>query len=182
MISFKRILLILLFCFKNLSFFGNYLNELRLYLLQLDETNDNKLIKYLIMGTIATNKKKLTFYYHPESSIGKQAYVFALASNKKNLAINISKTKITGTQWLEISENLNIILSKLVNQEHPEFTKNYDSGLSLDKNNWIKVLQNHPETLRCPILVDGKNYHLIETPYKVINLFENVETVEGSRI
>lgn len=53
------------------------------------------------MGTIATNKKKLTFYYHPESSIGKQAYVFALASNKKNLAINISKTKITGTQWLE---------------------------------------------------------------------------------
>ncbi|WP_370098604.1 arsenate reductase family protein [Xanthomarina gelatinilytica] len=133
------------------------------------------------MGTIATDKKKLILYYHPETSIGKQAYAFALASNKKILAIDISKTKITGTQWLEISENLNTILSKLVNLEHPEFTNNYDSGLSLDKDDWIKVLQKHPETLRCPILVDGKNYHLIETPSKVSKLIEKEETAEDPR-
>jgi arsenate reductase-like glutaredoxin family protein len=69
----------------------------------------------------------------------------------------------------------------LVNQEHPEFTNNYDSGLSLDKDDWIKVLQKHPETLRCPILVDGKNYHLIETPSKVSKLIEKEETAEDPR-
>lgn len=124
------------------------------------------------MGTIATDKRQLILYYHSETSLGKQAYAFAHASDKNILAIDISTTKITGTQWLEISENLNTILSKLVNQEHPDFKKYYKSGISLDKEDWIKVLQKHPDTLRCPILVDGKKFHLVETPSEISKYLE----------
>jgi arsenate reductase-like glutaredoxin family protein len=125
------------------------------------------------MGTIATDKREIILYYHSETSLGKQAYGFVQASNKKILAIDLDKTKVTGMQWLEISENLNTILSKLVNQEHPEFKTHYDSGISLDKEDWIKVLQNHPETLRCPILINGDNYYLIETPSEISKILEN---------
>jgi len=127
------------------------------------------------MGTIATNKRQIILYYHSETTLGKQAYAYLQASNKKILAVDISKTKITGMQWLEISENLNTILSKLVNQEHPDYRKNYTTGISLDKNDWIKVLQNHPETLRCPILANGKVFSLIESPSEISKLLESEE-------
>ncbi|GGG58414.1 arsenate reductase family protein [Bizionia arctica] len=124
------------------------------------------------MGTIATNQNQVILYYHSETSLGKQAYGFLQATNKKILAIDISKTKVTGMQWLEISENLNTILSKLVNQEHPNFKANFDSGINLDKEDWIKVIQNYPETLRCPILIDGDKYYLIEIPSEISKLLE----------
>ncbi|MCX7547237.1 hypothetical protein OS188_04645 [Xanthomarina sp. F1114] len=127
------------------------------------------------MGTISTDKKKIILYYNSETPLGKQAYGFVQASSKKVLAVDISKTKITGTQWLEISENLHTILSKLVNQEHPDFKNNYGSGISLDKEDWIKVLQNKPKTLRCPILVNGKEFHLIETPSQITKHLESEE-------
>lgn len=127
------------------------------------------------MGTIATDKRKIILYYNSETSLGKQAYGFVQASNKKILAVDIYKTKVTGMQWLEISENLNTILSKLVNQEHPDFKNTYGSGISLDKEDWIKVLQNQPETMRCPILVNGKDFYLIETPSEIAKHLESEE-------
>ncbi|MCX7550092.1 arsenate reductase family protein [Xanthomarina sp. F2636L] len=133
------------------------------------------------MGTIATDKRKIILYYHSENSLGKQAYGYLQASKKKILAIDISKTKVTGMQWLEISENLHTILSKLVNQDHPNFKDHYDSGITLDKEDWIKVLQNHPETLRCPILIDGNNYHLIETPSEISKHLEKEDTSIDTR-
>ena len=130
------------------------------------------------MGSIATDKRQIILYYNSETSLGKQTYAYVQTSNKKILAVDISKTKITGMEWLEISERLNTILSKLVNQEHPDFTKNYTTGISLNKEDWIKVLQNHPETLRCPILANGKVFSLIETPSEVAELLESEEKHE----
>ncbi|MFL0353699.1 arsenate reductase family protein [Xanthomarina sp. GH4-25] len=133
------------------------------------------------MGTIAIDKRKIILYYHSENQLGKQAYSYLQATNKKILAVDISKTKVTGTQWLEISENLHTILSKLINQEHPNFRDYYDSGITLDKEDWIKVLQKHPETLRCPILINGENYHLIETPSEVSKYLENEDISKDAR-
>ncbi|MEO8934193.1 MAG: ArsC/Spx/MgsR family protein [Xanthomarina sp.] len=127
------------------------------------------------MGSIATNKREVILYYNSETSLGKQAYGYVQASNKKILAIDISKTKITGMEWLEISEKLHIKLSKLINQEHHDFKKNYTTGISLNKEDWIKVLQKHPETLRCPILVNGKVFSLIETPSEIAKHLETEE-------
>ncbi|MGY0392836.1 arsenate reductase family protein [Bizionia sp. KMM 8389] len=125
------------------------------------------------MGTIATEKEKVILYYNSENSLGKQAYSYVNTSNRDVLAIDISKTKVTGTQWIEISEKLEKPLSNLINTEHPDFQKNYDTdNASLSEDDWIKILQNHPTSLRCPILVNGETFHLIETPSEISKYFD----------
>ncbi|WP_452226050.1 arsenate reductase family protein [Lacinutrix cladophorae] len=117
------------------------------------------------MGVIATNKREIKLYYNSKTAIGKQTLPYAQASNKKLLAIDLSKTKVTGTQWIEIAENLKMPLADLVHQKHPDFTKNYsEKNIDLNTEDWIKVLQKHPETLKCSILNIGNHYHLLETP------------------
>lgn len=129
------------------------------------------------MGSIATNKREIILYYNSETSLGKQAYGFVQTSTKKILAIDISKTKLTGMEWLEIAEQLHTTISNLVNQDHPDFKHNYgDPGISLDEEDWIKVLQKHPETLRYPILVNGTVFSFVETPSDISKSLENEET------
>ncbi|TYB77099.1 arsenate reductase family protein [Bizionia myxarmorum] len=134
------------------------------------------------MGTIATDNGKVILYYNSEDSLGKQAYGFVNASNRGILAIDISKTKVTGTQWADIATHLNIPISGLVNQEHPDFSNKYNTeNASLSADDWIKVLQNEPNTLRCPILVDGKKFHFIETPSEISKFFDKEEKSEDDR-
>ncbi|SFN74241.1 Arsenate reductase, glutaredoxin family [Bizionia echini] len=134
------------------------------------------------MGTIATDNGKVILYYNSENSLGQQAYAYVNASDRGILAIDISKTKVTGTQWAEIAANLNTNLSGLVNQEHPDFKNNYKTeDASLSNDDWIKVLQNHPSSLRCPILIDGKTFHFIETPSEISKYFDKEEASDDAR-
>ncbi|EGV44358.1 hypothetical protein BZARG_741 [Bizionia argentinensis JUB59] len=134
------------------------------------------------MGTIATDNEKVILYYNSENTIGKQAYAYVSTSNRDVLAIDTSKTKVTGMQWLEIASRLKTSLSGLVNQEHPDFQNNYKTeNASLSEEDWIKVLQNHPNSLRCPILVDGKNFHFIETPSEISKYFDKENECNDTR-
>lgn len=56
------------------------------------------------MGAIAKDDQQLTIYYNSESSIGKQTHAYITASSKKIKAINISKGKLTGTQWAALAD------------------------------------------------------------------------------
>lgn len=69
------------------------------------------------MGVIAKNDRELKLYYNSETSIGKQTLPYVEASEKEIVTIDISKTKVTGTQWVEIAGNLNLHISQLVNQK-----------------------------------------------------------------
>lgn len=69
------------------------------------------------MGVIATNKNEIRFYYSSLSSIGKQAMAFILASDKKVLAIDVSKTKVTGTQWVELANGLGMEVYQLIDTD-----------------------------------------------------------------
>ena len=71
------------------------------------------------MGVISKNKRKATLYYNSASSIGKQCYGYVQASKKKVLGIDISKTKVTGTQWVELAENLNLKVKDLIGMKNP---------------------------------------------------------------
>ncbi len=135
-----------------------------------------------IMGTLATDNEKVILFYNSENSLGQQTYAFANTTSRGLLAIDISKTKVTGTQWAEIATELQTTISGLVNQEHPEFRNNYKTEkASLSEDDWIKVLQNHPASLRCPILVDGKNFHLIETPSEISKYFDMEDESKDGR-
>ncbi len=63
--------------------------------------------------------------------------------------IDISKTKLTGTQWVEIADKLNIKINELVNQKHPDFVKIYgEQEVDLTQDHWLKVIEKHPKVIK----------------------------------
>jgi len=122
------------------------------------------------MGVIATDSNKITFYYNSNSNVDKQTLAYVQDSLKKILTIDVSKTKVSDTQWAEIATKLNLTLADLVNKNHPDFTKNYNSDTVLSEDDWIKVIQNNPDVIANAILVIEDKFYKIETPSQVRQL------------
>lgn len=133
------------------------------------------------MGNITTHNRQNTLFFHSESSLGKQSLAYLKSSDFDIRIIDISETKVTGTQWAEIAEKLNMNLSDLVAKDHPDFKSNYDTSTKLSSDDWIKVLQKHPKVLCCPVLINGENYHLIQTPSKIAKILEGEESAQDAR-
>ena len=122
------------------------------------------------MGVIATDSNKITFYFNSNSNVDKQSLAYVQDSLKKILTIDITKTKVSDTQWAEIATKLNLTLADLVNKNHPDFTKNYNSDTVLSEDDWIKVIQNNPDVIANAILVIEDKFYKIETPSQVRQL------------
>lgn len=117
------------------------------------------------MGVISKDNKKITLYYHSATRLGKQTLGYVEASKRKLLPVDISKTKVTGTQWAEIADNLNMEVSDLIDREHPDFVKKYGAEpIDLDQHDWMKILEKNPEVLTYPIVVNGNEYLQIRNP------------------
>lgn len=126
------------------------------------------------MGVIAKNKNEIRFYYSSESSIGKQALGFIHSSDKKVLDIDISKTKVTGTQWAEIAAGLGKEIHQIIDTSHPDFINRYGTNLQMDDgHDWLKILEKAPSVLQRPILVNGDSYIQIEAPPDVKKYLDN---------
>lgn len=106
----------------------------------------------------------IKLFYNSESSVGKQTLGYIQSTEKEILTVDTHKTMVTGTQWADLSENLGCQIADLVNKEHPSFTDNYDTDVDLSDEDWIKVLQKHPEVFVYPIVIIGKDHYRIENP------------------
>jgi hypothetical protein len=97
------------------------------------------------MGVIAKDDRKITLYYHSGTSLGKQTYGYIVSSKKKILAVDISKTKVKGTQWAEIASDLKVKIADLINKEHPDFIKKYGpDSLYMEQLYWLKLMEKSP--------------------------------------
>lgn len=130
------------------------------------------------MSSIATSKNEVILYYNSKTALGKQTLAYVESASKSINSIDISKTKVTGTQWTALAEALQLTIAELINTDHPNFKQNYKTIPSLSQDDWIKVLTSSPETLKCPILFTGKDFHFVETPSMVANLLK----IEGEDI
>ncbi|MGB3146035.1 MAG: hypothetical protein WBB24_18200 [Maribacter sp.] len=111
------------------------------------------------MGVIAMDKKQITLYYSSENSLGKQINAYVESSEMDHLTIDISKTKVTGTQWAELADGLGQKISDFINQDHPDFKDKYgDTHADMDSDGWLKVLNKNPSLLKHPILVKGDTF------------------------
>ncbi|WP_299257747.1 hypothetical protein [uncultured Aquimarina sp.] len=122
------------------------------------------------MGIISTDKNKITLIYNSGTSLGKQTYSYVYTSDKDILAIDTSKTNITGTQWLEIAEGLDLEISDLIQKEFPNYKKLYDPKVILEPEDWIKIIKNHPEVVLFPIIILGEKFYQIKNPSDFIRL------------
>ncbi len=124
------------------------------------------------MGVISTDKNEIKLFFHSENSIGKQIQAYVLASEKKILTIDISKTKVTGTQWVELAKGLGVPISGLINQEHPDFVKNYGDHPNLEQDDWLKILDKQPEVLTTPIAIIGEHFVQLKSPSDFVKYIE----------
>ncbi|MDO7172338.1 arsenate reductase family protein [Mariniflexile sp. AS56] len=114
---------------------------------------------------ISTDENQIKLYYSSETSIGKQTYAFVVSSEKKVLGIDISKTKVPGSHWVDIADALGIEIQKLINRNHPDFIKEYgDKKIDLEQNDWLLILEKHPETLAFPVVIMGHRIIPIHSP------------------
>tara|TARA_R110002051_G_scaffold56554_1_gene105203 strand:+ start:6679 stop:7074 length:396 start_codon:yes stop_codon:yes gene_type:complete len=117
------------------------------------------------MGVIAKNDRKIIFYYHSESSLAKQTLAYITSSENNILSIDISKTKVTGTQWAEIANGLKINISDLIDTNHPDFINIYGKEpIEMEEHDWLKILEKKPNVLTYPIIIKGNRYIQLKSP------------------
>lgn len=121
------------------------------------------------MGEIATSNRQITLYYSSKSVRAKQTLVYAKAEGLAIHEIDILKTKITGTQLVELAERLHLQVADLVNQDHPAYESNFEHH-NLSTDDWIKMIQHNPEIMKQPIALRGDKTVLVETPTDIIKI------------
>lgn len=121
------------------------------------------------MGEIATSNREIILYYSSKSVRAKQTLAFAKAEGLPIQEIDILKTKLSGTQLVELAGRLNMEVADLVNQEHPAYTSHFKHH-NFSTDDWIKMIQHNPEIMKQPIALRGDITILVETPTDIIKI------------
>lgn len=126
------------------------------------------------MGVIATDKREIKLFYNAETNKGMQTLAYLKSSNKKVLDVNLKEVKVTATQWAELAKLVGKPIKELINTEHPEFTNEYGENPDLHSDDdWLKVLENSPQVVTQPILVNDERAVQIDTPSEVMVFLED---------
>ncbi|MBQ0734701.1 arsenate reductase family protein [Aquimarina celericrescens] len=121
------------------------------------------------MGEIATSNRQITLFYSSKSVRAKQTLAYAKAEGWPIQEIDILKTPLTGTQIAELADRLQIEIKDLVNQDHPAYKSHFEPH-DFSSNDWIKMIQHHPEIMKQPIALRGNITILVETPTDIIKI------------
>lgn len=120
-------------------------------------------------GVISTSDRQITLYYNSRSQRGKQALAYAQTHGLPIEEIDILKTPLTGTQITELANRLSINIKEMVNQKHYKYRRKFTSQC-FSSEDWITVIQNHPEIMKQPIALRGDRTILVETPTDIIRI------------
>jgi arsenate reductase-like glutaredoxin family protein len=122
------------------------------------------------MGVIAQDNKQMNFYYSEDSSIAKQSLGYLEASEKKIQLININETKLTGTQWAELSQGVGTTIDGLISKDHPSAKDVIKDG-DFDEHDWIDILNNCPQVFEYPVAMNGTSFLLVKTPSDILKFY-----------
>tara|TARA_R110002124_G_scaffold138576_6_gene302123 strand:- start:52601 stop:53059 length:459 start_codon:yes stop_codon:yes gene_type:complete len=119
------------------------------------------------MGVIARDEKELKLIYSSNTRVGTHALSYLQAIEEKLLAIDISKTKVADTQWVELAEDLGVKVGDLIDKRKME---GIDTS-QFSSNDWLKVLQKNDEVLSHPIAINGNKTKQIQNATDVLDFF-----------
>src|SRR5690554_888165 len=101
------------------------------------------------MGVIARNENQMTLIYSSNTRVGTHALSYLTAIDGKYLAIDLAKTKVSDTMWVEIAEALGVKVGDLVDKRKLDLdtTATKDFGT----NDWLKIIQKNDSVISKPI-------------------------------
>lgn len=126
------------------------------------------------MGVIAKDDNQITLFYNSETSIGKQTLGYVESSEREVHTVDISRDKVTGTQWAELADGVDLPIHELVDQDHPDFKEAYGSQkVDLDQHDWLRVLEKSPSVLAYPLVIQCKRFLAIKNPSDFAKFIED---------
>ncbi|MEZ4792419.1 MAG: hypothetical protein R2783_02795 [Gelidibacter sp.] len=120
-------------------------------------------------GVISTSDRQITLFYNSKSQRGKQALAYAKTHGLAIEEIDILKTVLTGTQIVELADRLGITIPEMVNQDHYKYRRKFTLQCFTSED-WITVIQKHPEIMKQPIAIRGNRTIWVETPTDIIRI------------
>lgn len=120
-------------------------------------------------GVKSTSDGQITLFYNSKTQSGKQTLVYARTHGLPLEKVDILKTQLTGTQITELANRLGIKIDEMVNQEHYKYRRKF-TAQCFTSEDWITVIQNHPEIMKQPIALRGNRTVLVETPTDIIRI------------
>lgn len=122
------------------------------------------------MGIIATDKNQLTLIYSSNTRVGRWTLSYLEGIDKPYLAIDLCKTKVADTQWVEIADKLNVRIGDLVDKN--EMDIEVEDTSDLDDNDWIKIIQKNDKVISYPIAIMGDRIAQIINAPAIMEFFE----------
>jgi len=122
------------------------------------------------MGVIARNDKQLTLIYSSNTRVGTHTLSYLTGIDKKYLAIDLSKTKVSDTQWAEIADALGVKIGDLVDKRQLEIDD--ESTANFGSNDWLKIIQKNDSVISKPIAIKGNQTKQIDNPPEILEFFE----------
>ncbi len=122
------------------------------------------------MGQIATDKNQLTLIYSSNTRVGRWTLSYLEGIDKPILTIDLAKTKVPDTQWVEIARRLNMTVGDLVDKREMDLNESETSDF--DETDWIKIIQKNDSVISKPIAIMGDRTAQIVNAPKIMEFFE----------
>lgn len=127
------------------------------------------------MKTIARNDNQVTLIYSSATRKGKRTLGHLEAiKDKKLLPIDIVKDRLTGTQWVELAEDMGKPLKEILSFDEVTDEEKI-SEADYDTNDYVNIINNNPKLLAHPIVIWGEKVVQINNPTDVQELI-NVDS------
>lgn len=121
------------------------------------------------MHKTITSNSEIQLYIKPDCSKSKKAIAYAKSIAKQVNAIDINRTKGTGTIWRSILTKLNKNPKDLLDKSQPYYQKNI-RGRDFEERDWTYLLMNNPRLVRSPIAVRGNKAILLDNPTDIYKI------------
>lgn len=121
------------------------------------------------MHKTVTTTSEIQIYYNVNDSKAKKAIVYAKSLSSKVQTFDIQKTKGTGTIWRSILTKLNKTPKELLDKSKPYYQQNI-RGRDFEDRDWIYLLMNNPQLVRCPIAIRGNRAILLDNPTDIFKI------------
>lgn len=119
------------------------------------------------MGIFSEDEREITCVYNGENYTDQQTLAYLKASEKSLLDIDITKTKVTGTQWADLASRLNKSINNLLNEQEVE------GDLSaFNENDCITLLREEPKVLNGAIVFTADKAKQVKNPSTVLEFIE----------
>lgn len=119
---------------------------------------------------ISKDNNQINLYYHPDHRLAKKCIAIANANKAKVLAIDISSTRVSQTDWSEIAKLLDTSVVNLVDLEHESITSKFGQTPDLDEFSALKIIQKNPEVIKHPIALREERVVIANTARDILKL------------